>query len=286
MLDPVLLKTFLAVEETRSFTRAAERLKVRQSTVSQHVRKLEAATSRQLFTRDTHSVELTGDGEAMIGFARGIVDTIDRAMTYFTEPELRGQVRFGVSEDFVLGGLPEILRRFRASHPLVEVKLTVELSGILHEQLRAGELDLILGKRLNADDSGIPLWTDELMWAGAEGIEVDVGAPVPLITYPPPSVTRALAVEALRLGGREWRLACTSASLNGLRAAALAGLGVVVFARGLLPSGLVELPPEFGLPELGEVEFMLTGRESALREPAAALAGAITTAAGRLKTVL
>jgi DNA-binding transcriptional LysR family regulator len=285
MLDPVLLKTFLAVEETRSFTRAAERLKLRQSTVSQHIRKLEAATSRQLFLRDTHSVRLTGDGEAMIGFARGIVDAIDRAMTYFTEPELRGEVRFGVSEDFVLGGLPEILRRFRTSHPLVEVKLTVELSGILHEQLRAGELDLMLAKRIDGDDEpGYPLWTDRLVWACVEGLELDAGLPVPLITYPPPSVTRARAVEALRVAGREWRLACTSGSLNGLRAAALAGLGVVVFARTLLPAGLVEVPREFGLPDPGEVEFMLTGGDSAPQEPAAALAGAITTAAGRLKS--
>lgn len=286
MLDPVLLKTFLAVEETRSFTRAAERLKLRQSTVSQHVRKLEAATSRQLFVRDTHSVKLTGDGEAMVGFARGIVDTIDRAMTYFTEPELRGEVRFGVSEDFVLGGLPEILRRFRASHPLVEVKLTVELSGILHERLRAGELDLMLAKRIDGDELGYPLWTDRLVWACVDGLELDPGLPVPLITYPPPSLTRARAVEALRVAGREWRLACTSASLNGLRAAALAGLGVMVSARTLLPAGLIEVPREFGLPDPGEVEFMLTGQDSALHEPAAALAGAITTAAGQLQTML
>ena len=72
MLNPILLQTFLAIAQTRSFTRAAERLGLRQSTVSQHIRKLEDEAGRRLFVRDTHSVTMTADGEAMIEFARGI----------------------------------------------------------------------------------------------------------------------------------------------------------------------------------------------------------------------
>lgn len=72
MYDPSHLRTFLSVAQTLSFTQAARRLGLRQSTVSQHVRRLEDATGRQLFSRDTHSVELTEDGEAMLGFARRI----------------------------------------------------------------------------------------------------------------------------------------------------------------------------------------------------------------------
>lgn len=69
MFEPVQLRTFLAVAQTLSFTQAAHRLGLRQSTVSQHVRKLETTAGRRLFTRDTHGVELTEDGEAMLGFA-------------------------------------------------------------------------------------------------------------------------------------------------------------------------------------------------------------------------
>ncbi|GAB2973765.1 LysR family transcriptional regulator [Amycolatopsis acidiphila] len=282
MLDPVWLKTFLVVAETRSFTRAAQRLGLRQSTVSQHVRKLEQASTQQLFVRDTHSVELTADGEAMIGFAGNVIDTIDRAMSYFTGVELRGRVRFGASEDFVVGPLPEILGEFRRSHPQVDLELTVALSGVLHEQLRAGELDLVLCKRATGEDSGGALWTDPLVWVGREGIELDGDEPVPLIAYPPPSITRARALEALQRNGKRWRIVCTSGSLNGLRAAALAGLGVVVFARSLIPPGLVELPPGHGLPDPGVVEFTLTARRAALRGPTAALSDALQAGAGRL----
>ncbi|SFK36096.1 LysR family transcriptional regulator [Amycolatopsis sacchari] len=282
MLDPVWLRTFLVVAETRSFTRAAQRLGLRQSTVSQHVRKLERASTQQLFVRDTHSVELTADGEAMIGFAANVLDTIETAMNYFTGGELRGRVRFGASEDFVAGPLPEILGEFRRTHPRVDLELTVALSGVLHEQLRAGELDLVLGKRAAGEDGVGALWTEPLVWVGREGFELDPGEPVPLIAYPPPSITRARALDALRRAGRQWRGVCTSGSLNGLRAAALAGLGVAVFARSLVPAGLVELPAGHGLPDPGEVEFVLTARRAALHGPTAALSDAIRAGASRL----
>src|ERR1700746_3771697 len=83
MLDPVLLQTFLAIAQTRSFTRAAERLGLRQSTVSQHIRKLEEEAGRRLFVRDTHSVTMTADGEAMIEFARSIVAGNAQSEGYF-----------------------------------------------------------------------------------------------------------------------------------------------------------------------------------------------------------
>ncbi|WP_027934859.1 LysR family transcriptional regulator [Amycolatopsis thermoflava] len=282
MLDPVWLRTFLTVAETRSFTRAGQRLGLRQSTVSQHVRKLEEATSQQLLLRDTHSVSLTPDGEAMIGFAGTILEDIERALAYFAGPELRGRVRFGASEDFVVGPLPEILREFRRLHPLVDLELTVDLSGVLHEKLRAGELDLVLGKRRAGDETGSPLWTDPLVWVGREGFELEPGAPVPLIAYPPPSITRARALESLQDNGKPWRIVCTSGSLNGLRAAALAGLGVVVFARSLIPAGLAELPAGHGLPDPGEVQFLLTTRSATPRGPTAALSEAIRAEASRL----
>ncbi len=79
MLDPVLLKSFLAVAHARNFSEAGRRLGLRQSTISQHVRKLEEEAGRRLFVRDTHSVVPTADGEAMEGFARSILEANERA---------------------------------------------------------------------------------------------------------------------------------------------------------------------------------------------------------------
>ena len=162
MFDPVHLESFLAVAQTHNFTEAGRRLGLQQSTVSQHIRKLEERTQRRLFVRDTHSVTLTTDGEAMTGFAQTILDTNQRAQRYFAGSQLRGRVRFGTSEDFVSTRLPELLRDFVRQHALVDLELRVGVSAVLYGELDAGELDLVLAKRRDGDDRGQLVWRDRL----------------------------------------------------------------------------------------------------------------------------
>jgi DNA-binding transcriptional LysR family regulator len=283
MLDPLLLQTFLAVAETRSFTQAAQRLGLRQSTVSQHIRKLEQEAARRLFVRDTHSVTMTADGEAMIEFARNILAANQRAERYFAGSQLRGRLRFGASEDFVASRLPEVLREFVRTHPLVDFELTVGLSGELDQKLGRGELDLVCGKRPPGEEGGRLIWRDRLVWVSGDSQPFDPSAQAPLILYPPPSITREIALAALERCGRAWRIVCTSGSLSGLRAAALAGLGVTVVAAGLIPPGLVEIGSGLGLPDLGTVEFVLHGSGRVINGPAAELANAILASGIRLR---
>ncbi|WP_329125444.1 LysR substrate-binding domain-containing protein [Streptomyces sp. NBC_01465] len=284
MYDPAQLRTFLTVAQTLSFTQAAHRLGLRQSTVSQHVRRLEEAAGRTLFTRDTHSVELTEDGEAMLGFARTILQANERAAAFFTGSRPRGRLRFGASEDFVLTRLPEILESFRRDHPEVDLELTVELSGTLHRELEAGRLDLVLAKRRTGDTHGELVWRSPLTWIGAPRLRIDPDRPLPLILFPPPGITRARALEVLERHGLPWRISCTSTSLSGLIAAARAGLGVMAHTRGLIPPGLTQIPARAGLPDLGDVDFVLLhGRETGrAREAARALSSAILAGADRL----
>ena len=89
MFEPAQLRSFLAVAETLSFTKAAERLGLAQPTVSQHVRKLETAAKRVLVARDTRDVRLTDNGDAMAGFARSILAAHDAASRYFSGSAMR-----------------------------------------------------------------------------------------------------------------------------------------------------------------------------------------------------
>ena len=282
MFDPALLTTFVTVTKAGSFTEAGRRLGLRQSTVSQHVRRLEEAAARRLFVRDTHSVALTADGEAMLGLAQGILEANDRARRYFAGSELRGRVRFGASEDFVQSRLPQVLREFTRLHRAVDLELTVGLSGGLLQTLDAGELDLVLAKRRPGEDRGRLVRRERLVWVGGAPALTDPDRPIPLILYPPPSISRAIALEALERTGRSWRIVCTSSSFSGLNAAALAGLGVTVQGDGFVPAGLTAFPPSATLPELGHIEFVLAGPGRNLRGPAEALATAILDNAYRL----
>ena len=152
--EPAQLESFLAVAQTGSFTRAASRLGIRQPTVSQHIRKLEEATGRLLVLRDTHSVSLTVDGEAMIDFARTILASYSEAERFFSATQPRGRLRLGMSDDLALTRLPQILRDFRRDNPLVEIDLTVDQSGTLHRRLENDRLDLYLGKRPVSEEGG------------------------------------------------------------------------------------------------------------------------------------
>src|ERR1700749_4120842 len=97
--DPQLLTTFLAVEQTGSFTQAAARLGIQQPTVSQHIRRPEKEGGRGLVYRDTPSVWLRADGEAMAGFARNILAASEQAAAYFSGDRPSGRLRIGIADD-------------------------------------------------------------------------------------------------------------------------------------------------------------------------------------------
>ncbi len=273
-LDPILLRTFLAVEREGGFTAGGQLLGLRQSTVSGHITRLEKAVGRELFLRDTRNLELTGDGTAMIGFARAILDATAEAEYYFTEAPLSGRLRLGVSDDLVATELPRVLYDFRKAHPGVDLELIVGLSETLRSKFDAGELDLVFGKRRPGETHGELVWADRLVWVGTPGTTPPEGV-VPFATYPPPSITRSAALAALDRAGRAWRITCVTDSELGLRAAAQAGLGYFVHALSTLPEGLVALD-DHGLPDPGNIEFVLVTRDRS-RSPRGALRDAIMT---------
>jgi DNA-binding transcriptional LysR family regulator len=275
MPDPVLLKTFLEVARSSSFTEAGRRLELSQPTVSQHVQRLEESIGRQLFVRDTRSVTLTDDGEAMAGFARTILAAHEQASSYFTGSALRGRLRFGASDDLALTQLPRILNEFRQLHPRIDLELTVTQSGALHRRLASGHLDLIFVKNEPGDTRGRLVRRDRLVWVGLERTKIEADRPVPLVAYQAPSLTRAAALRALEAAGRTWRITCNTKEVNGILAATRAGLGIAVFAQSLVPSDLVQLSAAQELPELGDVDIMLLTSPRAPQEPAEALTAAI-----------
>src|SRR6202043_174654 len=188
--DPQLLTTFLAVEQTGSFTRAAVRLGIQQPTVSQHIRPLEEQIGRTLVARDTHSVSLTADGEAMIGFARNILAANEQAAAYFSGDRPSGRLRIGIADDLALTRLPQILRDFRRDNPLVDFDLRVAQGGLLHQRLERDRLDVFIGKRPAGEQRGQLVKRERMVWVGTPSTKLDLTAPLPLVVYPVPSISR------------------------------------------------------------------------------------------------
>ena len=218
MYDPVLLRTFLGVVDAGSFTGAAHRLGLSQPTVSQHIKKLESAVGRPLVLRDTRDVRLTDAGDALAGFARSILAAHASAEAYFAGPAARGRLRFGAADDLAITQLPRILRHFRQQNPQITLELTVGQSGPLVRRLAAGQLDLVFVKEpAEAQGEGSLVLRDRFVWVGQETTVVEEGKPVPLVMYRAPSLSRAMAIEALEGQGRRWRIACTVRDVGALR---------------------------------------------------------------------
>ena len=276
MFDPVLLKTFLAVAETQSFTKAGVQVGLSQPTVSQQVRKLETAAGRQLVSRDTREVHLTDNGDAMAGFARTILAAHAAASSYFSGSAMKGRLRFGTADDLAITQLPRILRHFRQLYPQISLELTVNQSGPLYRRLKAGQLDLIFIKENPHEESeGTRVTRDSMVWVGHEKTVIEPGQTVPLIAYQAPSVSRQIAIDALEAAGRTWRITCNTREVSGLLAAVRAGIGIAVFPQSLIPADLVKVTNRFGLPVLGDVDFTLLANPSAAKEPVDALIAAI-----------
>lgn len=275
MYEPAQLLSFLTVTETLSFTAAAARLNLAQPTVSQHVRKLEAACGRILLERDTRAVRLTDNGDAMAGFARSILAAHQGAESYFSGSAMRGRVRFGSADDLSLTRLPDILRRFRRRYPQINLELTVSQSDRLHRRLQAGQLDLVFIKSPAGAGVGTAVRRDRFVWVGLRQSTLEPGAPVPLVAYPHPSLSRRFAIEALEAEGRTWRVTCTTREVNGILAAARAGIGLAVLPASLVPADMEQVGRRLGLPPLGEVDFTLMSNPLANRDVVEVLAAAI-----------
>ncbi|MCJ7994033.1 LysR family transcriptional regulator [Rhizobium cremeum] len=275
MLNLHHLASFVMLQQTGSFTLAADRLGIGQSTISQHIQRLEKSLGRQLVARDTHRVSLTTEGEALLGYARSMLEIDGKVTALFGESRLRGRLRFGISEDVVANRLSGILEDFVRLHPLVDLELTVALSAVLYQMQEAGELDLVLAKRRLDETHGKLLYREPLVWLARDPEFVLSRADfLPLIAFPPPSITRKVAQETLNRAGIAWRVVCTCGSLSGLTAAARAGMGVLVQPRSMAPSGLREIV-EGDLPPLEDVEFVLVPRRGADQALVDALSGQI-----------
>ena len=276
MYDPVLLRTFLVVAETHSFTNAALRLGISQPTVSQQMSKLERAAGRMLLARDTREVRLTDNGDAMAGFARTILAAHAAAESYFNGSAMKGRLRFGAADDLAITQLPQMLRHFRQLYPEINLELTVNQSAPLRRRLEQGHLDLIFVKQSAGEaTASTRVAKDTLVWMAQDTLTLADSSPVPLIAYQAPSLSRQIAIDALEAAGRTWRITCNTRDVNGMLAAVRAGIGVAAFPHSLIPSDLVKVSNRFSLPELVDVDYVLMANPTAAKEPVQALMSAI-----------
>jgi LysR family transcriptional regulator, hydrogen peroxide-inducible genes activator len=140
------LRYFVAVAQTRNFSRAAERCRVAQPSLSQQIKKLELELGERLFDRGPPAVTLTAAGEALAEHAERVLQEVELARTKVRDAgkELRGRVSLGALPTVAPYLLPVMLRAFGEENPNVEVVAHEDTTARLVLALERQELDLAL----------------------------------------------------------------------------------------------------------------------------------------------
>ena len=254
MLDLDQLRTFVAIAETGSFTRAADVVHKTQSAVSMQMRRLEERIGTPIFSRDGRASKLTEDGERLLGYARRMVRLSNETVSAFDDTGLSGTVRLGTPDDYADRFLPEVLARFARSHPRVEVSVVCEPSATLMDLARRAEVDLAIVTACGEMPTEV-VRQEPLLWATSAAHRVEEEEVLPLALSKPPCQWRTAGIEALSDVGRPYRILYTSGNSTAISAAVLAGLAVTVMAESALRPGMRVLSEADGMPRLPNCEI-------------------------------
>lgn len=265
--DLDVLRTFVTGVDLGSFARAADRLGRSTSAVSAQLKKLEDQLGMPVLRKEGRGMVTTSAGEALLGYARRLLELNDEAATAVRGAELAGSVRLGMQEDFGEHLLTEVLGRFARAHAQVSIEARVGRNAQLIEQVGAGQLDLALAWDRTGDwPYAHRLGQLPMRWlagAHAEPPAPDRNAPLPLVMLDAPCLMRSAAIDALDRAGIAWRVVFTSTSLSGVWAAVAAGLGVTVRTSVGMPAGVRLLEPST-LPPLPHIGLSLLQSEAQL----------------------
>ena len=256
VLDPDLLKAFVAVADHRSFTRAAATLNRTQSAVSMQIKRLEDRLGVELFSRTTVNVDLSSAGEGLLGYAWRILKLNEEAVGRLRDHKIEGVVRLGVMDDYGSIVVPPLLTRFVSGYPLIHVEMETGLTATMTDRL-GSTFDLVIAMHPEGRGGGEFMRREQAVWAAGASHPVEALDPLPVALYPQGCLFRKWAMEALDKARRPWRLAFVSHSLAAVEAIAAQGLAVTVVKSGTFPSTLRALSARDGMPKLPAADIRL-----------------------------
>jgi DNA-binding transcriptional LysR family regulator len=262
MLDTDQLRSFLAIIDAGSFTRAAERVAKTQSAVSMQMKRLEERLGRPLFMKDGRGVRLSSDGETLAPYAREMLRIEAAALAAVSGEALAGRVALGMPDDFADWLMADVAKDFSRRHPLVELSLVCDNSVSLAARVAARELDLAvvtLSPEVEERAKSVEvIATQPLKWVASRRHGAQERRPLPLALDGPACPWRQAAVAALAAADVSWRLVLASRSRAAILPLVESGLAVTVLPPGSIRGDLRALDGAFGLPSLPDARVALT----------------------------
>lgn len=271
-MDIPLLRTFVTVAECDSFSVAAERLHLTQSTISHQISRLEKELGKKLFMRTTRSCRVTQWGSILLVDARNILRMVQETEEKFNPPEMSGTVKAGIPDDLHLfKPLSDAILLFSEEQPRVAVEITAGLSDDLRLRATSSDTDVVLLRDIPPRTDGESLGAERLLWIAKKGWHRPANSPIPIAFVHGPCSYKRTAIALLDAAGVQWHPIMTCTSLEGVLAAVKAGIAISVVTEGDLREDIVALSPNDGLPDLPLAGLSIQYAQKVPSQAAAAL---------------
>ncbi len=249
-MDTSLLRCFLTVSDTQSFSAAATRLNVTQSTVSHQIARLEEHLGKQLFERTTRNCRITADGRDLVPYAARVLQSVDEMEQNFKPQLISGTVVIGVPDDYYLfDPITEALRGFMTDKPGVAVEMKAGLAANHLRDLRDRNLDLALVREIGGS-SGEVLRSERMVWIAGHDWVLPSDGVLQLAAVDAGCAYRKAAMSALDKQGLPWKCKFSCTSLEGVLSVVRAGLAISVVAAGDAGKGVRIVDDQTILPPL------------------------------------
>jgi DNA-binding transcriptional LysR family regulator len=252
-LDFDLLKTFVAIADAGSLTRAAAEVGRTQSALSMQLKKIEEIVGGAVLVRTARGVELTSRGDRLLSHARRLLRAHDEALVDVSGRGLTGSLRLGCPEDYCTEFLPAVLRAIALEHPRVALEVVCAPTPLLEKMLDARRLDVaLISLAPQGNEERVIRWED-LVWIASQDFYAPSDGPLQVALSVPETLDHQAARRALESASVSYRVAYESVSKDGLLAIVRAGIAVAVLTRGAVPADLRVMPVGEMLPPLPRV---------------------------------
>jgi DNA-binding transcriptional LysR family regulator len=269
-----VLRSFVAIQESGSFTKAADLLRLTQPAISAQVKRLQQLVGGDVFTRTGFGVSLTEKGEIVSRYARRILAMNDQILSLSGTSANTRTFRIGIPNIYAATMLQDVIAASRGILDEDKVQFTCEPSFELARNLASGYLDIALIASLTVPSGqAVARWPEASGWVCARDFVLSPGAPIPILSWPN-GVSDHSVIDVIESVGLQYSIVFVAADYSAQLAALRAGLGFYCLPERFVPDDL-KVARDHYLPPLPPYDAGIYIREGLESEKALALAEAI-----------
>ncbi len=261
-----IVRTVVAISETGSLSKAAERLGLSQPAISSQIKRLQSLLGGSLFVKTANGTTTTELGQLALQQARRILEANDQLLRLGGNNDGPQALRLGLGTMFVSAFL-----RSRTTETLADIFVHADHSTSIGRGLVDGYIDIACIYETRAIDSEVQQmvvneYSDPLVWVRSRDFVLSPGAPIPIVTWPADD----WMISTLTKHGLTFKIVFNASDFHTRLSAVKAGIGLTAMPEGMVPADLVNAK-EYYLPALPPAKALLCVRLGVETEKGAAL---------------